>query len=122
MGFKFEQIDDVTLLIAIDGEFDTILAKELQTELEKYKNKGLEKITFDLAETTHIASSGLRVMIFARERLGKQTHVTVLNAKNIVLEVFKMSGINHFIDVVESPADSTDETGSEGTTEEKADS
>ena len=101
MGFKIKQ-EDKTLFINVDNEFDTILAKNLQKNLEeKYKKEGLEKIIFDLSKTTHIASSGLRVMIFARERLGKQIKVSVLNAKGIVLDVFKMSGIDNFIDVVE---------------------
>ena len=101
MGFKIEQKEKHTLSISVDGEFDTILAKELQTKLETYKDKEIKNVTFDLDKTTHIASSGLRVMIFARERLGKQTNVSVFNAKGIVLDVFKMSGINNFIDVVE---------------------
>ena len=100
MGFNLKQKDDATLCINVDSEFDTILAKELQTELETYKDKGLENIIFDLEKTTHIASSGLRVMIFARERMGKQIEVSVKNAKNIVLEVLKMSGIDNFINVV----------------------
>ena len=99
MKFNLKQKDSV-LYIDVEGEFDTILARELQTELEAYIDKGIKNIDFDLAKVTHIASSGLRVMIFARERMGDKINVSVLNPKGIVLDVLKMSGIDNFIKVV----------------------
>ena len=89
------------LKVQIAGEFDAILAKNLQAELEQYKNDDdIKKVIFDLNETTHIASSGLRIIIFAEERLTAGCNVTILNAKDIVLEVIKMSGIDAFVNLV----------------------
>jgi anti-anti-sigma factor len=88
--------------VQISGEFDAILAKSAQKELEQFKKDDkLEEVIFDFAETTHIASSGLRIIIFAEERLATGCSVTIKNAQDIVLEVIKMSGIDAFVNLIE---------------------
>jgi anti-anti-sigma factor len=91
-----------SLTIKISEEFDIILAKKLQNELEHFKDDNqLKEIIFDLSQTTHIASSGLRIIIFAEERISTGCNVTIKKAQGIVLEVIKMSGIDAFVTLIE---------------------
>ena len=91
-----------SLTIKISEEFDIILAKRLQNELEQFKDDNeLNEIIFDLSQTTHIASSGLRIIIFAEERISTGCNVTIKKARGIVLEVIKMSGIDAFVTLIE---------------------
>ena len=88
------------LIIKISDAFNAVLAEELQTEFEKIKNENIEHVVFDLEETSVIASSGIRIIIFAEERLSKNGNVSIKNAKDIVLEVIQLSGIDDFVQVV----------------------
>ena len=89
------------LVIEVSGEFDAVLAKELQKDFEKYKGKNIGEVLFDFKKTTHIASSGLRIIIFAQERINTDIDVSIINAKDMVLEIIKMSGIDAFVKLVE---------------------
>ena len=93
--------DGRKLVVEVSGDFDAVPAKDLQNDLEKYRGKGIGEIVFNFKNTAHIASSGLRVIIFARERIDPGIEVSILNAEGIVLEVIKMSGIDAFVNLVE---------------------
>ncbi len=99
MPYNIKEKNRSELVIEIKGEFDSIMAGELQPELESYSNKTINNITFDLAETVFIASSGLRVIIIAKDKIGSDMNVNIANAKGIVLDTIKMCGINKFINV-----------------------
>jgi anti-anti-sigma factor len=87
------------ITIEISGAFNALLAEELQAELEKINNKDIDHVIFDLEKTSTIASSGIRIIIFAEERLSKNGNVSIKNAKDIVLEVIKLSGIDDFVKI-----------------------
>ncbi len=100
MPYIIEQTED-RLCLKIEGKFDAALAREMQNELEqKYKNSKLQNIIFDFAETKFLASSGLRVMVFAKEGLGHDIKITAKNSNKLVLEVMKMSGMNNFVEII----------------------
>ena len=61
--------EDGKVFVEVTGAFDAILAKEVQNALENLRDQEIEAVAFDFKNTTHIASSGLRVIIFARERI-----------------------------------------------------
>ncbi len=101
MAFEITQ-ETNKLTIRIKGKFDAILAKELQSELsQNYSNKDFKEVIFDFKETSFLASSGLRVMIFAREKLGNEIKVSAMNANRLIMDVMKMSGIHNFIDILQ---------------------
>ena len=93
--------DGRQIVVEVMGEFDAILAKEIQNALENRQDRQIEAVAFDFKHTTHIASSGLRVIIFARERIKPGIQVTIVAARDIVLDVIKMSGIDSFVTLVE---------------------
>ena len=88
------------LEIVVEGEFDTEGANKLQTELESYNYDNVSSIKFDLSETAMMASSGLRVIYFTKDSIKKDMQVDVSGAKNLVLNVIKMSGISKFVNVI----------------------
>jgi anti-anti-sigma factor len=89
------------VFVEVTGEFDAILAKEVQNALEKCRDREIDAVAFDFKNTTHIASSGLRVIIFARERIRPGIQVSIVEARDIVLDVIKMSGIDSFVTLME---------------------
>ena len=98
MSYKINQTDK-SIIVEIEGEFDAVLAKKMQEELENIECRSVEKIIFDLSETEHMASSGLRVIIFAEERLNPG-NVIIKNPQDFVMEIIKMSGIDAFVTLV----------------------
>jgi len=88
------------LTINIEGEFDTGAAQKVQDDLGHYKDKAIEKIVFDLSKATLMASSGLRVIFYAKDKLKEKMNVELKGAQGLVAKVIKMSGISKFVKVI----------------------
>jgi len=88
-----------TLTINIEGEFDTGAAQTVQDKLETYKDKEISKIIFDLSKATIMASSGLRVIFYAKDKLKDTIPVELKGAQGLVAKVIKMSGISKFVEI-----------------------
>jgi anti-anti-sigma factor len=97
--FEVKQ-DGAILTIVLGGELATGNAPALMDELNKFKNQGIEKIVFDATKLTYIASSGIRVIIFAKQKLGGNPEIEFVNCAKDIYDVFEMTGIQSYINFV----------------------
>ena len=88
------------LTIDLEGEFDTDAAQTLQDDLKSYEIKDISKIIFDLTKVSMMASSGLRVIFYAKDKIKGDMKVELKGANGLVSKVIKMSGISKFVDVM----------------------
>jgi len=94
--FEVKQ-DGAILTIVLGEELATGNAPALMEELNKFKNQGVEKIVFDATNLTYIASSGIRVIIFAKQKLGGNPEIEFVNCAKDIYDVFEMTGIQSYI-------------------------
>ena len=94
--FELNQEGNV-LNIVLHGQLATANAPQLMDELNNYKNKGITKISFDATELTYIASSGIRTIVFAKQKLGGNPEIEFVNASKEICDVFEMTGIQNYI-------------------------
>jgi anti-anti-sigma factor len=94
--FEVKQ-DGAILTIVLGGELATANAPALMEELNKFKNQGIEKIVFDATNLTYVASSGIRVIIFAKQKLGGNPEIEFVNCAKDIYDVFEMTGIQNYI-------------------------
>lgn len=98
--FRFvEEEKGAVLVIDLEGDFDTIGAQKVQEKLESYNAQNVLKVIFDLAKVTLMASSGLRVIFFARDKIKENMKVELKGAQGLVAKVLKMSGIHKFVEI-----------------------
>ena len=69
-------------------------------ELNNYKNKGIEKVVFDGTNLSYIASSGIRTIIFAKQKLGGNPTIEFVNCSADIRSVFEMTGLQNYITFV----------------------
>ena len=94
--FEVKQ-EGAILTIVLGGELATANAPALMEELNKFKNQGIEKIVFDATNLTYVASSGIRVIIFAKQKLGGNPEIEFVNCAKDIYDVFEMTGIQNYI-------------------------
>lgn len=87
------------LSIILQGKLDAANAPALMDELRAYIGKPIIEISFIANELDYIASSGLRTMIFSKQKIGEAASVTLVGAKQEVLDVIKMSGLDNFLTI-----------------------
>lgn len=88
------------LSIVLNGQLATANAPALMDELNKYKDQGVTKVSFDATNLTYIASSGIRVVIFAKQKLGGNPEIEFVNCKDEISSVFEMTGIQNYMTFV----------------------
>ena len=97
--FEVKQ-EGAILTIVLGNELATANAPALMDELNNYRDKGIEKVVFDATNLTYIASSGIRTIIFAKQKLGSNPAIEFVNCAKDIYDVFEMTGIQDYISFV----------------------
>ena len=90
--------DGSALVFALEGRLDTTTAPELERALKDSLN-GVASLTLDLASLDYISSAGLRVLLSAHKAMQKQGAMKVINASEIVREVFDVTGFSDILTI-----------------------
>lgn len=88
-------LDGNVLTIALEGRLDTASAPELENML-KAELKPEMNVIFDMKQLDYVSSAGLRVLLFARKN---SESIKVINANDIVMQVFDVTGFTHIIPI-----------------------
>ena len=97
--FEVKQ-EGAILTIVLGNELSTANAPALMDELNNYRDKSIEKVVFDATNLTYIASSGIRTIIFAKQKLGSNPAIEFVNCAKDIYDVFEMTGIQDYITFV----------------------
>lgn len=97
--FEVKQ-EGAILSIVLGEELSTGNAPALMEVLNQYRDKGIEKVVFDATALKYIASSGIRTIIFAKQKLGSNPAIEFVNCAKDIYDVFEMTGIQDYISFV----------------------
>jgi anti-sigma B factor antagonist len=93
-----KKADGDKLIIFLDGRLDTLTAPDLEKEVQKSLN-GVGELIFDFEKLEYISSAGLRVLLAIERMMSDQGTMKVINANEIVREVFEVTGFSDIITV-----------------------
>ncbi|MGM0414694.1 MAG: STAS domain-containing protein [Bacillota bacterium] len=85
--------------VSLSGYLDATNAGDLLEELKQLSDKEIEEIKFLVSELEYIASAGVRVIIFAKQKIGRDVSVTLVSPQEEVVDVIKMSGLDGFLNI-----------------------
>lgn len=96
--FEFDvKNNDGEMEVKLKGRLDATVAPELHSELAKFQGQDIKKVTFDVGELEYIASAGLRVIIFSKQKLGADTQIFMKDVSEDVKSVIEMTGCDNFV-------------------------
>lgn len=96
--FEFEVKENGGEVTAkLKGRLDATVAPQLHGELGKFQGRDIKKVTFDVGELEYIASAGLRVIIFSKQKLGANTEIFMKDVSEDVKSVIEMTGCDNFV-------------------------
>ena len=87
------KLNGTALVIELGRVLNTANAPELQEKLSKYVEQTIEKVVFDASELMSLSSSGLRVVYFAKQRLGNKPEIVFVNCAKEIYNTLKMIGL-----------------------------
>lgn len=87
------------LTLALAGRLETTTAPALDQAIKEELNDVTE-LTFDFAGLEYISSAGLRVLLTAQKAMNKQGAMQIVNANEIVREIFDITGFTDILTIV----------------------
>lgn len=93
-------LEGTTLTVKLGETLGINNAPLLMEDLNAYRGKGVNKVVFDASDMTYISSSGIRTVIFAKQKLEKNPVIEFKNCCDDVRNVFNMTGLQNYISFV----------------------
>ena len=93
-----KQLTGSTLTLALEGRLDTVTSPELDKVLDENLD-GADSLVLDFADLDYISSAGLRVLLSAHKAMAGKGGMKVVNVKDIVKEVFDVTGFADILDI-----------------------
>jgi anti-anti-sigma factor len=83
--------------ITLSGELDASSAPDFKAEIEKAAAQKPRRLVLMLQDLEYMASAGLRVLIFAKQKLGSSADIYVVGARPAIVETLEMTGFQHSV-------------------------
>lgn len=86
-----------TAKISLAGELDASSAPIFKDEIEKAAASGAQKLVLLMQDLEYMASAGLRVLIFAKQKMGAGVDIYVVGAQEMVLDTIEKTGFDQSV-------------------------
>ena len=96
---------DSEALVKLKGELDANAATQFKTMVEEIAAKKPSRLVLMLQEVSFMASAGLRVLVFTKQKLGTGTDIYLVGCQPTVLSTLTMSGFHHSVYLKDSYPD-----------------
>ncbi len=96
-------IEDTTATITLTGELDASTAPDFKAEIEKAAAKKVKSLVLMMEDLEYMASAGLRVLIYSKQKMGADTDIYVVKPQEMVLETLEKTGFDQSVIVVDNP-------------------
>lgn len=93
--------DNEIATIILSGELDASTASSFQAKVEQAAGREPKKLVLLMAELSYMASAGLRVLIFAKQRMGKDVDIYVVAPQKGVRDTIEKTGFHHSVIILE---------------------
>lgn len=81
--------------ITLTGELDASSAPDFRAAIEKAAAEKPRRLVLMMKGLDYMASAGLRVLIFAKQKLGLGTDIFIVGAQPSVVETLQMTGFQY---------------------------
>jgi anti-anti-sigma factor len=88
--------------ITLSGKLDASTAPQFQQLIEEAVQNKAKRLALLLGGLTFMASAGLRMLVFAKQKLGGEVDIYVIEAQEQVVETINMTGLNYSVIMLDS--------------------
>ena len=95
------EIKDKTATITLSGELDAAAAPAFREAVETVAAASPVHVVLQMSGLDYIASAGLRVLIFAKQKMGVDVDIYVVAPQEMVLETLEKTGFDQSVIIVD---------------------
>jgi anti-sigma B factor antagonist len=86
--------------ITLSGRLDAATAQAFKIEVEKAAAEKAKTIVLLLSGLEYMASAGLRVLVFAKQKMGPAAKIYIVGAQDMVLQTIELSGFHQAVTIL----------------------
>ena len=86
--------------ITLSGELDASTAPDFRDQVEKATATSIKRLILDMSNLEYMASAGLRILIYAKQKIGMDTDFYVVSPQEPVLHTLTMTGFDQSVFIV----------------------
>ncbi|MDJ0557257.1 MAG: anti-sigma factor antagonist [Microcoleaceae cyanobacterium MO_207.B10] len=83
--------------ITLSGELDAATAPTFKTKVEEAAGQSPKKLVLMMNDLEYMASAGLRVLIFAKQKMGTGVDIYMIGVQETVLDTIKKTGFDQSV-------------------------
>lgn len=96
-----ETIKDNIAKITLSGELDASTAPAFKTKVEEAAASKPKRLVLQMEGLEYMASAGLRVLIFAKQKMGSDVDIYVIAPQEMVLDTIQKTGFDHSVYILD---------------------
>jgi anti-anti-sigma factor len=81
--------------------FDASLAQAFRSVIQEAAEKQARRLVLLMQDLEYMASAGLRVLIFAKQKMGSDVDLYIVGAQDMILETIEMTGFHHSVTLLD---------------------
>lgn len=103
MSFNItSEVTDGIAKLTLTGSLDSASAPTMQAEIQKVAQEAPKALVLYLSGLEFMASAGLRMLVFAKQRLGTAVQIYVVQPQGQIVDTLQMTGIIHSVHIVDN--------------------
>ena len=83
--------------ITLVGELDASVATAFREKIEEAAAQDAKSLVLMLQDLEYMSSAGLRVLVFAKQKMGASVNIYMVGAQPQILEPVRQSGFHHSV-------------------------
>lgn len=95
------EIKNNVAMLTLTGSLDSASASVFQTEIQKVATKEPKEMVLFVSELTFMASAGLRMIVFAKQKLGPSVQIYMVKPQGLIIDTLQMTGFIHSVHIVD---------------------
>jgi anti-anti-sigma factor len=91
------QFDGHVAKFTLTGRLDANTAPQFQKEIEKVAEKRPQVVVLFMEKLDYMASAGIRMLVFTKQKLGAKSDVYVIGAQEQIINTLEMTGVSNSV-------------------------
>jgi anti-anti-sigma factor len=89
-------------VITLTGELDGASAPQLRDEIENAAGDSPKRLVLMLKDLEYIASAGIRVIVYAKQKMGTEVQIYVVAAQHQIVDTLQKTGVDRSVYLVDT--------------------